>query len=81
MTKSKTHNKKNKIKKNKTLKLNNTTGIPSAYKNITGSIDINAFKHNINYFFAFVCRDFAAVRHVWRSNGSKSRKEEEKAEV
>ena len=49
MTKSKTHNKKNKIKKNKTLKLNNTTGIPSAYKNITGSIFINAFKHNINY--------------------------------
>ena len=49
MTKSKTRNNKNKIKKDKTFKIKNTTGIPSEYKNITGSIHINAFKHNINY--------------------------------
>ena len=51
MTKSKTSNKKtyNKVKKNKTQKIKNTTQIPEVYKNITATIDINAFKHNINY--------------------------------
>jgi len=55
MTKSKTYkkNKKthNNVKKNKTLKLKikHTNEIPSKYKNITGTIDINAFKHNIKY--------------------------------
>ena len=51
MTKSKTSNKKtyNKVKKNKTLKIKHTNEIPSEYKNIIGTIDINAFKHNINY--------------------------------
>ena len=51
MTKSKTRNKKtyNKVKKNKTQKIKNTTQIPEVYKNITATIDINAFKHNINY--------------------------------
>lgn len=51
MTKSKTRSKKiyNKVKKNKTLKIKHTNEIPPAYKNITATIDINAFKNNINY--------------------------------
>jgi alanine racemase len=46
MAKTKTYNK---VKKNKTLKIKHTNEIPQEYKNITGTIDINAFKHNINY--------------------------------
>lgn len=54
MTKSKTCNNKNKIscnkvKKTKTQKIKCKQEIPSLYKNIIGTIDINAFKHNINY--------------------------------
>ena len=50
MTKTKTHRKTyNKVKKNKTLKIKCKSEIPQEYKNITGTIDINAFKHNINY--------------------------------
>jgi alanine racemase len=52
-TKSKTHtkNKKtyNEVNKNKTLKIKCKPEIPQEYKNITGTIDINAFKYNINY--------------------------------
>jgi alanine racemase len=50
MSKSKSRNKK--IKKsinNKTHKIKHKTEIPSEYKNIKATIDINAFKHNINY--------------------------------
>ena len=50
MTKTKTHRKThNKVKKNKTQKIKNTTQIPEVYKNITATIDINSLKHNINY--------------------------------
>ena len=62
MTKTKTHNKKSynevnnnkktkKIRKNKKKKYLNEfpSEIPAEYKNITGVIDINAFKNNINY--------------------------------
>jgi alanine racemase len=47
MSKSKAHNKK--TIKNKTQKIKCKQEIPSIYKNIIGTIDINAFKHNINY--------------------------------
>jgi alanine racemase len=46
MTKTKTYNK---VKKNKTLKIKCKSEIPQEYKNITGTIHTNAFKHNINY--------------------------------
>ena len=50
--KSKTHtkNKKtyNEVNKNKTLKIKCKPEIPQEYKNITGTIDILAFKYNIN---------------------------------
>ena len=48
MSKTKKHNKKI---RNKTIKKSHETPtlMPSAYKNITATIDINAFKHNINY--------------------------------
>ena len=49
MTKSKTHNKNKKIIKNKTIKRNCKSDIPTEYKNITGAIYINAFKNNIKY--------------------------------
>ena len=49
MSKTKTKTKKTKTIKNKTLKIKCKDEIPQEYKNITGTIDINAFKHNINY--------------------------------
>jgi alanine racemase len=54
MKKEKLYTKKNKktynkVKKNKTFKIKCKSEIPSMYKNINATIDINAFKHNINY--------------------------------
>jgi len=49
MTKSKTHNKNKKNIKNKTIKRNCKSNIPTEYKNIIATIDINAFKRNIKY--------------------------------
>jgi alanine racemase len=50
MSKTKNHSRKNKkTLKNKTLKNKCKDEMPREYKNITATININAFKHNINY--------------------------------
>lgn len=49
MKSQKSYNKKLKNNKTKTIKIKCKNEIPSSYKNIIATVDINAFKHNINY--------------------------------